>query len=73
MPGTILQLKVKAGDTVEANQPLIIMESMKMEMTLSAPYAGWVAAINGQEGQLVDMGTLLVKLEPTVEKNNEPT
>ena len=65
MPGTILKLKVNPGDTVEANQPLIIMESMKMEMTLSAPKAGWVASISCTEGQLVEMGTLLMKLEDT--------
>lgn len=63
MPGTILKVLAMAGDTVESNQPLIIMESMKMEMTLSAPHGATVAAISCQEGQLVDMGTLLVKLE----------
>lgn len=63
MPGTILKVLVKAGDTVEANQPLIIMESMKMEMTLSAPHAATVATISGLEGQLVEMGAVLAKLE----------
>src|SRR5690606_13569913 len=37
MPGTVLKILVKPGDAVEANQALVIMESMKMEMTLSAP------------------------------------
>lgn len=63
MPGTILKVLVKAGDAVEANQPLIIMESMKMEMTLSAPQAAMVQSVSCQESQLVDMGALLVKLE----------
>ncbi len=71
MPGTILQLKVSQGDTVSANQPLIIMESMKMEMTLAAPHEGWVAGLHCQEGQLVEMGTILVTLESLVEKDAE--
>lgn len=64
MPGTVLKVPVKAGDVVEANQPLVIMESMKMEMTLSAPQAATVKTVACTEGQLVDMGTILIKLEP---------
>lgn len=64
MPGTVLKIPVQAGDTVEANQPLVIMESMKMEMTLSAPGPARVTAIECQEGQLVEMGAVLVRLEP---------
>lgn len=64
MPGSVLQVKVSEGDAVEANQALVIMESMKMEMTLSAPVAGTVKRIAAREGQLVDMGAVLVELEP---------
>ena len=63
MPGTVLKVPVKVGDTVAENQALIIMESMKMEMTLAAPHAGTVKAIQCAEGQLVEMGALLVKIE----------
>lgn len=63
MPGTILKVLVQPGDAVEANQPLVLMESMKMEMTLSAPQAAIVKAVHCAPNQLVDMGTLLVKLE----------
>jgi acetyl/propionyl-CoA carboxylase alpha subunit len=63
MPGTILKVPVKPGDVVEANQPLVIMESMKMEMTLSAPQAATVAEVLCAEGQLVEMGALLVRLD----------
>lgn len=62
MPGTVLKVLVKAGDSVEANQPLMIMESMKMEMTLSAPQAGTIEGVYCQESQLVDMGALLLTL-----------
>jgi acetyl/propionyl-CoA carboxylase alpha subunit len=64
MPGTVLKVLVKPGDTVEANQPLVIMESMKMEMTLSAPQASTVTDAPCAEGQLVEMGALLVRLDP---------
>lgn len=63
MPGTILKMLVKPGDTVEANQPLVIMESMKMEMTLSAPATATVKQVSATEGQLVEMGAILVHLE----------
>ncbi len=63
MPGTVLKVPVKVGDVVTENQALIIMESMKMEMTLAAPHAGTVKAVQCQEGQLVEMGALLVRIE----------
>lgn len=63
MPGTVLKVLVKGGDKVEANQALVIMESMKMELTLSAPVDTTVQDVRCQEGQLVEMGTVLVKLE----------
>ena len=64
MPGTILSIKVQAGESFEAHEPLIIMESMKMEMTLSAPHAGRVAEVLCGEGDLVEMNALLARLEP---------
>lgn len=63
MPGTILKINVAPGDSFEAHQPLIVMESMKMEMTLSAPHAGRVREIACKPGQLVDMGAMLVRFE----------
>lgn len=63
MPGTVLKVPVKPGDWVEANQPLVIMESMKMEMTLSSPEAATVEEVRCTEGQLVEMGAVLVKLD----------
>ncbi len=63
MPGTVLQIKVSAGDQVAAHDPLVVLESMKMEMTLSAPGAGRVVEVLCQEGDLVEMGALLLKLD----------
>lgn len=62
MPGTVLKVLVQAGQAVEANQPLLIMESMKMEMTLSAPQAATVESAHCAEGQLVEMATVLITL-----------
>jgi 3-methylcrotonyl-CoA carboxylase alpha subunit len=62
MPGTVLKVLVQPGEIVEPDQPLIIMESMKMELTLTAPVRSEVADIRCQAGQLVEMGSLLAKL-----------
>ncbi len=64
MPGTILKILVKPGDRFEAHQPLIIMESMKMEMTLSSPHAGRIKDLLCGVGELTAMGKVLAKLEP---------
>jgi 3-methylcrotonyl-CoA carboxylase alpha subunit len=67
MPGTVLKIAIQAGESFEAHQPLVIMESMKMELTLSVPHLGRVADITCREGQLVEMGAVLVRLEPNQE------
>lgn len=64
MPGTILQIKAAPGDKVAAGQTLLIMESMKMEMTLNAATAGVVKEIRCQNGQMVEMGAVLIQIQP---------
>jgi biotin carboxyl carrier protein len=64
MPGTILKVNIEVGATFEAHEPLIVMESMKMEMTLSAPTSGRVTELLCAVGELVEMGELLARLEP---------
>ena len=63
MPGSVLAVLVGVGDSVEANQVLIKMESMKMELSLTAPRAGKVARIEAVAGQMVERGALLLELE----------
>ena len=63
MPGAVLQVLVKPGDVFEAHQPLVIMESMKMELTLSVPHAGTVRKVPCAVGELVELGTVLVALD----------
>jgi 3-methylcrotonyl-CoA carboxylase alpha subunit len=61
MPGTVLKVLVAPGQRFEAHAPLVVMESMKMEMTLSAPHAGRVGMIECRPGQLVAMGAVLMR------------
>lgn len=63
MPGKIISVLVKKGAHVEKNQPLLIMEAMKMEMTIRAGCAGVVIDLPVKAGQQVSDGTLLVSLE----------
>jgi glutaconyl-CoA/methylmalonyl-CoA decarboxylase subunit gamma len=60
MPGLILALKAKEGDTVQAGQTLLVMEAMKMENAITAPYSGTVSKIYVREGDSVGEGDLLV-------------
>jgi 3-methylcrotonyl-CoA carboxylase alpha subunit len=63
MPGKLVQVLVKPGEAVEAGQPLVVLEAMKMEHTVKAPRAGTVAAVNYAAGDQVEEGASLVELE----------
>ncbi|GAA5877912.1 hypothetical protein JCM16303_000279 [Sporobolomyces ruberrimus] len=67
MPSKIVEVKVKAGDRVEAGQLLVVVEAMKMEHVLKAPKAGVVEKVTAQEGDLVKEGQLLVIFEAEAE------
>lgn len=60
MPGTVLELKVAVGDTVENGQTLLVLEAMKMENDIASPAAGKVASINVAKGASVNSDDLLV-------------
>ncbi len=62
--GTVWKIEVAAGDAVDEDQCLVILECMKMEMPVEAPDAGVVAEIHIGEGQTVDEGDLLLTLQP---------
>jgi acetyl/propionyl-CoA carboxylase alpha subunit len=63
MPGTVIRVLVGEGDAVEARQPLLVLEAMKMETPLVSPYEAVVRRVHVSEGDRVAGGTLLVELE----------
>lgn len=63
MPGTILKVNVKEGDTVKAGDSIVILEAMKMENDIQAPCDGKVASVLVDKGANVDTGAVLVVIE----------
>ena len=61
--GVVFQVAAKAGDRVGAGDPVIVLESMKMEIPVEAPRAGVVKEITVQEGQTVQEGDTVAVLE----------
>ena len=64
MPGAVLEVLVSEGDRVERNQTLMVMESMKMELLISAPRDGVVRRVSVEPGQQVERGMRLLELSP---------
>ncbi len=62
MPGTILEVKVSAGQAVKKGDVVCVLEAMKMENEIPAPEDGTVASVNIQKGASVNAGDLLVSL-----------
>jgi len=63
MPGRIVSVEVEEGTTVVAGQKLVVLEAMKMEQGLLAPFDGVVAALTAVPGTQVSEGALLVRIE----------
>ncbi|CAM3173165.1 biotin carboxylase N-terminal domain-containing protein [Nocardioides dubius] len=59
MPGTVVAVRVAAGETVTEGQPLVVMEAMKMQHVIAAPYDGTVTEIGAAEGDQVEAGAVL--------------
>jgi len=60
--GTVWKIEVREGDAVAAEQTLVVLESMKMEIPLVAPHAATVLRLLAQEGEAVSEGQDLVVL-----------
>ena len=62
MPGNILDVRVAAGEAVQAGDVLVILEAMKMENEIVAPQNGTVASIAVNKGDVVNAGDVLVTM-----------
>ncbi len=63
MPGNVKRVLVKEGDEVEAGQPVVVLEAMKMENELEAPKGGTVKKVNVRENSPVEANTVLIEIE----------
>ena len=63
MPGTVVRLEVAPGTQVTAGTPIVVLEAMKMEHSVSAPHDGVVTDIEVTGGQQVDVGTVLAVVD----------
>ncbi|HYZ66294.1 MAG TPA: biotin carboxylase N-terminal domain-containing protein [Mycobacterium sp.] len=63
MPGSVLRIGAAVGDAVTAGQPLIWLEAMKMEHTVTAPSDGVLAELHVEAGQQVDVGAVLARVD----------
>jgi len=72
MPGTVLSVKASGGERVRSGQPLLIVEAMKMEHTVSAPLDGVIAELDLAPGQQVGMDEILAIIHPSGSTRREP-
>ena len=63
MPATVVAVKVEPGHAVAAGDVLVVLEAMKMELTITAPRSARVKAVNCRDGELVQPGVALIELE----------
>jgi 3-methylcrotonyl-CoA carboxylase alpha subunit len=63
MPGRVVMVRAAAGDKVEAGQEVMVIEAMKMELSLKAPRAGIVKEVRAASGDFVEADAVLVALE----------
>ncbi|WP_313676294.1 biotin carboxylase N-terminal domain-containing protein [Mycolicibacterium sp.] len=69
MPGSVIRLGAALGDTVSAGQPLVWLEAMKMEHTITAPADGVLVQLDVAVGQQVEVGAVLARVDSP--DNNE--
>lgn len=63
MPGNLIDVKVKAGDSVKKGDVLVVLEAMKMENEIVAARDGRIASVNVDKGASVESGTVLCVIE----------
>ena len=62
IPGTVLDIKVNVGDSIEANQVVMIIEAMKMESEIHSSGSGTIKSIKVNKGDSVQEGQLLIEI-----------
>jgi len=67
MPGKVVTVEVKVGDTVEEGETILILEAMKMQNEVTAPISGTVTAVHCEDGVNVEANVPLVVIEPPVQ------
>jgi pyruvate carboxylase subunit B len=67
LAGVVVEVRVAAGDAVEASQTLLVIEAMKMQNEIQVPTAGTITTIHCTAGERVEKGDLLVDYEPAEE------
>ena len=72
MPGTVLEVTVEVGDVVTAGQVLGMMEAMKMELALKAPFAGTVTSVGALAGEQVALGASLFTVHAAESPQAQP-
>ncbi len=61
--GVVFQVTTKPGDSVQAGDPVIVLESMKMEIPVEAPRAGAIREVRVEEGQTVQEGDTVAVMD----------
>lgn len=68
IPGTILEISVKEGETVKEGEPLLILEAMKMQNRIEMPFTAKIKKINVNVGDRIPKDTLMIELEAAEEE-----
>jgi biotin carboxyl carrier protein len=63
MPGLIIEVKIQTGDSVKINDPLLILEAMKMENLLKSPGEGIVKSVTVKKGDKVEKNQVLIEFQ----------
>lgn len=63
MPGSVIDIRVKVGDTVEKGAALVVLSAMKMEMVVQAPKAGKIKSLEITQGMKLEGEDLLLTME----------
>ncbi len=61
--GRLSAIMVEAGQTIEKDEPLFVIEAMKMETTITAPFAGVIKEVHLHEGEILEQGDLVIEYE----------